>query len=146
MTTPQNRSSFSNAFPDRFHSGSGSILAAQMGPKTKPEAGQDPLSDVYQSQNEKKKVSASFVPALSTLRRCNLIVKTLVFLNVFISSLLFRFLSILVRGDFKKGFTIDFYKPKPFQNAVRSYLRLGNASGTGLERFWTPKWSPKRSL
>ena len=29
--------------------------------------------------------------------------------------------------------------PKPFQNVLRYQVRVGSASGTGLEGFWTPK-------
>ena len=50
-----------------------------MGTKSRPTGGPHTLSDVYQSQIDKNKVLASFVLALSTLRRCNLTVKTVVF-------------------------------------------------------------------
>ena len=34
--------------------------------------------------------------------------------------------------------------PKPVQNALRYRLRVGSASITALERFWTPKYPPRR--
>ena len=49
------------------------------GPTMRPPGSPDTLSNVYQSQMQKNKVPASFVLALSTLRRCNLTVKTQVF-------------------------------------------------------------------
>ena len=90
-------------------------------------------------------VFASFLLALSTLRKCNLTVKTQVFSKIFTSSVLSLLFIILSRGDFKKCFKISLQRvPKPFQNALRYHMRLGNPSGTGLERFWPPKWLPKR--
>ena len=121
-----------DASPDGLWIDLGSILAAQMGPKED----QDTPSDVYQSQSKKNKTLASFVFTLSTLRRCNLTVKTQVFLNIFTLSLLSVLLIILTRGDFKKTFKIGFQRvPKPFQNALRYHMRLGNAPEISLERF-----------
>ena len=142
--TPQNRGPKSNAHPDGLGIALGSILASQMGPKSRPGGGPDTLSDVHQSQIEKKKALASFVLALSTLRRCNLTVKTLVFLKIFTSSLLSLLLIILAHEDLKKHSKIGVQDgPKPFQNALRYQVRVGSASGTGLEGFWIPKWPPK---
>ena len=68
--------------------GLGSILVAQMAPKSRSEGGPDTLSHGYQSQIKKNKVLAGFMLlALSTLRRCNLTVKTHVFLKISVSSL-----------------------------------------------------------
>ena len=80
---------------DRFQIDLGSILAAQMGPKSRHKGGPDTLSDVHQSQIEKKKVPARFVHTLSTWRRCNLTVKTHVLLKILTSSLLSLLLIIL---------------------------------------------------
>ena len=77
--TLQNRCPISNAHLDGLWIDLGSILAPQMGPKSRPGGNADTLSDVHQSQIEKKKVLASFVLALSTLRRCNLTMKTQMF-------------------------------------------------------------------
>ena len=84
---PQNRCPKSIAFPDGLHIGFGSVLAAQMGPKSRPRGCPDALSDLYQCQIKKTEVLASFLLALSILRRCNLTVKTPVFLKIVISSL-----------------------------------------------------------
>ena len=145
--TLQNRGWKFDAFPDGLCIYFGAILAAQMAPKSRPRGGPDTLSNVYQSQIEKKKVLASFVLALSTLRRCNLPVKTQVFLKIFTSSLLSLLLIILAHEGLKKQLKIGVQDvPKPFQNALRSQVRVSSVSGTGLEGFWTPKWLPKRGL
>ena len=49
---------------DRFRIDSGSILAAKIGPKSRPGGGPDAPSDVYQSQMEQKSDLASFFSCL----------------------------------------------------------------------------------
>ena len=83
----RNRGPNTNAHPDGLWIDFGSILAAQMNAKSRPTGRPDTLADVYHSQIDKNKVFVSFVLALSTLRKCNLIVKTLVFSNISPSSM-----------------------------------------------------------
>ena len=51
--TLQNRGSKADAMKECFRIDSGSILAAQMGPKSRPKWSPDTLSNVYQSQIKK---------------------------------------------------------------------------------------------
>ena len=141
----QNRCPKHDSLETRFQTSLGKILAAQMAPKSKSEGGPDMRSDVHQSQIEKKKALACFVHTLSTWRSCNLTVKTQLILKIFTSSFLSHLFAILAHEGLEHHFKLGVQDiPKPFQNTLRSYIRLGNASGTASERFWTPKWLPKR--
>ena len=80
----------------------------------------------------------------STTSIFNLTVKTQVFLKILTLPFFWRKHIIPSTGDFKKAFKIRFGDvPKPLQKALRIQLRLGSASVTGLERFWTPKLPPQ---
>ena len=126
---PQSRGSKFDAFPDGLWIDSGSILAAQMAPKSRPGGVPDTLFDAHQSQIEKKRIHASFALALSTLRRCNLTVKNQVFLKILTLSLSAFLLHILCHKDFKISLKIGLESdPKSFQNGVRNHMRLGNVS------------------
>ena len=88
-------------------------------------------------------VLASFLLALSTLRKCNLTENTNVLKDCgFVTVIVFAY-HLSPRG-LKKHSKIGVQDgSKPFQNALRYQVRVGRASGTGLAGFWTPKWPPK---
>ena len=114
----------------------GSILAAQRAPKSRPRGGPDTLSDVHQSQIEKKKAPARFAHTLSTWRRCNLTVKTQVFLKILTSSLLSFLLVILAHEAFKNNQklvskTSQNY-PKRSSISVECWKRFHNSFATIL--------------
>ena len=83
----------------------------------------------------------------STTSIFNLTGKTQVFLKILTLPFFWRKHSIPSIGGSKKAFKICFRDvPKPFQKALRIQLRVGSASVTGLERFWTPKSPLKQGL
>ena len=66
------------------------------------------------------------------------------FLKILTFSLLSFGLIILSRGVLKEGFKIGVQDvARRFQTSLPSHFRLGSASVTGVERFWTPKGRPK---
>ena len=85
-----------------------SASGLRLGAKSRPRGWPDRLLEEYQSQNEKNMVPEGFELALSTLRRCNLTVKTQVFLNIFTLSLLSVLPIMLSRGGSNKSFKISF--------------------------------------
>ena len=76
-------------------------------PKSRPGGIQNTLYAVCEFPIKKIMVLASFVYALSKMPRCNIIVKTLVFLKILSLSLLPLLLVILSRGDFKQLFKFE---------------------------------------
>ena len=136
-----------NTLPDGFGTSSEPILGADIASKSRPQGAPEALPDGYYPEMQKNQVLASVLLVLSTRPRCNLTVKTQVFLKILALSC-FSFLHIILsHGDCKKTFkTTPSEGPKPFQKALRIHLRLGTTSVTGLERFWTPKWAPQVGL
>ena len=123
----------------------GSILAAQMAPKSRPGGGPDAPSDVYQSQMEQKRVLASFFSCLINIAMMQSDCKNRCVFKDFDFVTLVVFACDLSSRSLQKQSKIGVQNvPKPSQNAFRYQLRVGNASITALERFWPPKWPPKR--
>ena len=136
-----------NTLPYSFGLSSEPFLGADIASKSRPQGAPVALPDGCYPEMEKNKVLASVLLVLSTRPRCNLTVKTQVFLKIIALSCFSLLHIILSHGDFKKAFKISPSEaPKPFQKALRIQLRLGSTSVTGLERFWTPKWAPQVGL
>ena len=136
-----------NTLPDGFGTSSEPILGAEIASKSRPQGAPEALPDGYYPEMEKNKVLASVLLVLSTRPRCNLTVKTQVFLKILAVSCFSLLHIILSHGDFKEPFKMCPHEaPNPFQEAFRIELRLGNTSVTVLERFQTLKWSPQVGL
>ena len=146
-TTLQNRCLKFDAFPDGFLIALGSILAAQMTPKSRPRGGPDTLSHAYQWKIQKKRVHASFLLALSTLRSCNLTVKTEVFLKILTSSLLSLLLIILAHEGLKNSQKLV---SKTSQNQSKTLFDISCVLGALPWRLWNdfglPNSLPKEVL
>ena len=147
VTTPQSPCPKPDAISDRFQIDSRIILAPQMGAKSRSEGCSDQLPDVHQSQNQKNKFLTRFPLASSTLRSCNLTVKTEVFFNIFTSPLLSLWLTILPFGAFKKIIKLV---PKGFQTPSQTLFEVTSVLETLLGRvrndFGFPNGSPRKVL
>ena len=124
-----------------------SASGLRLGAKSRPRGWPDRLLEEYQFQNEKNMVPEGFELELSTLRRCNLTMKTHVFLNIFTLSLLSVLPVILSRGGSKNASKSI---SKGFQNHSTTIFDGICVLETLLEPVWNdfglPNGFPKEVL
>ena len=122
------------------------VFRAQRASKSRSRADQERLRDGFRDPSSKLLLFPLTFREPSTTPIFNLTAKTHVFLKIPTLPFSSRKHIIPSVGDFKKACKIRVRDaPKPFQEALRIQLRLGSASSTGLERFWTPKWRRQAS-